>query len=224
MTTKPNLSNSGPTPCPHCEEDMGHEQFCYTTAGQTVEKQAAPQCPQCDSTDRRELNDKCRAKLYQPIHLKQWHPWHDAQEPQPLSAQDETAEHETVESLIDFFSASGYEIDRTTCGNLLLRIEHVASSRLSAACQECNHPMRWHDNADGHWCVACVGRASETRLKLAEKEQERLRESLSSASAYIEKLREMIDRDFTPQSLLNELVTTCTAYEAALGEAQKGTK
>lgn len=34
-------------------------------------------CPRCHSFQRRQLNDACQSKPYQPIHFKQWHPWHD---------------------------------------------------------------------------------------------------------------------------------------------------
>jgi RNA polymerase subunit RPABC4/transcription elongation factor Spt4 len=44
------------------------------------------ECPQCHSRERRKLNEACQCKPFQPIHLKQYHPWHDVtlrEEPAP---------------------------------------------------------------------------------------------------------------------------------------------
>lgn len=98
------------------------------------------QCPQCDSRERRKLNDKCRAKPYQPIHLKQYHPWHDSVPPVAVQEGQTAVQvaHKwlTTEGLLAGVDPE-YTTDRTVCSfdvqDTVGMLAEYAASQVSAA-------------------------------------------------------------------------------------------
>ena len=113
---EPTAAQTQESTCPSCRSEHKNERYCdlhhllesshcpphpkqvfctictdpwhSVAAPQPAPQPTAPQCPQCDSRERRKLNDKCQSKPYQPIHLKQYHPWHDASPVKAESADD----------------------------------------------------------------------------------------------------------------------------------------